>query len=257
MARQFNGSCDNDKLDGSHHLVQWVLKDRRKKEKDPIFTWYPYAAKVERKGKVLLGMGIEEQAMVIIKKQLTPEAQKVADDKAAARAREAAKKAKAKKEAAKKRAAEAALKKERKEQAARIKELEQGMAKLKMRIPNAEPTDEPTKSVNLEERHTDGDDKAKSDLVKQDCKNHSLNPLNTSTKASTENMRPKSGKWQIPKKNGKRDSTNRQTSGAAKSDAAASRASDVKPANDVVDPKFSKNGKKAENEEDVANSHSS
>ena len=133
MARQFNSSCEHDKLDGNHDLVQWVLKDRKKKEHNPRFTWHPHAAKIEQKGEVLLGMGVEEQAMVIIKRQLTPEAQKIADDKAAAKAKEIAKKAKAKEDAAKKKAAEAALKKEKSMQAARIKELEEAMRVLKMR----------------------------------------------------------------------------------------------------------------------------
>lgn len=38
MARQFNGSSDNDKLDDGHDLVQRVLKDRRKKGENPSFA---------------------------------------------------------------------------------------------------------------------------------------------------------------------------------------------------------------------------
>ena len=161
MARQFNSSCETDKLNGSHDLVQWVLKDRKKKEESPKFTWYPHAAKIERKGKVLLGMGVEEQAMVIIKRQLTLEAQKVADEKAATKAKEAAKKTKANKQAAKKKAEEAALKKEKREQAAKIKDLENENARImaKLKTPkhddsDTEPTKETTKSNTSERRHT-------------------------------------------------------------------------------------------------------
>ena len=81
MAKQFNGLRETDKLDSKHGLVDWVLRDRNKKEKDPNFRWYPHAAKIERKADLLLGVGIEEQAMVIIKRQMTPAAQKVADEK--------------------------------------------------------------------------------------------------------------------------------------------------------------------------------
>lgn len=132
MARQFNGSCKSDKLDGNHNLVKWVLEDRKKKEEDINYTWYPHAAKIERKGNdVLLGMGVEEQAMVIIKRQMTPSAQKIADEKTAAKAEKAAKKDNAEKAAANQKAVEAALKKEKKEQAAKIKALEKENAKLK------------------------------------------------------------------------------------------------------------------------------
>lgn len=113
-------------------------------------------------------MGVEEQAMVIIKTHLTPEAQKVADEEAASRAKEAAKKAKAKKEDARKGAGEAVHKKERKDLAVRIKELGKRMAKSKMpKHDNAitELVDESTKSDNPENRLTD--DKAKPDLRKK------------------------------------------------------------------------------------------
>lgn len=32
-----------------------VIKDRNKQEEDEQHTWYPHAAKIERKGNVLLG----------------------------------------------------------------------------------------------------------------------------------------------------------------------------------------------------------
>lgn len=135
MAEQFNSLRETEKLDNKHELVNWVLKDRNKKEEDADFRWYPHAAKIERKADLLLGMGIEEQAMVIIKRQMTPSAQKVADEKAAARAEQAAKEAKAKKKAEESKAAEAALKKDKKEQAAKIKAVEKANTKLK--IPQA------------------------------------------------------------------------------------------------------------------------
>ena len=132
MAEQFNSLRETEKLDNKHELVNWVLKDRNKKEDDANFRWYPHAAKIERKADLLLGMGIEEQAMVIIKRQMTPGAQKVADEKAAARAEKAAKEAKAKKKAEESKAAESALKKDEKEQAAKIKAVEKANTKLKV-----------------------------------------------------------------------------------------------------------------------------
>ena len=81
MAKQFNGSPAKDKLAGDHGLVKWVLKDRRKKEEDDKYTWYPHAAKIERKGEVLLGLGVEQQAMVIIKRQQKATAKKKDGDK--------------------------------------------------------------------------------------------------------------------------------------------------------------------------------
>ena len=136
MAEQFNGLPETDRLDNKHGLVNWVLKDRNKKDKDADFRWYPHAAKIERKADLLLGMGIEEQAMVIIKRQMTPSAQKVADEKAAALAEKAAKKANVEKKAREAKAAEAALKRQKKEQAAKIKALEEANRKFKM--PQAE-----------------------------------------------------------------------------------------------------------------------
>jgi len=70
MAKQFNNMPAKDKLPRNHELVSWVLEDRKKKEADEKYAWFPYAAKMERKGNVLLGLGVEEQAMVIIKRQL-------------------------------------------------------------------------------------------------------------------------------------------------------------------------------------------
>lgn len=81
MAKQFNHSPTTAKLNGDHDLVKWVLKDRKKKEDDEKFMWYPHAAKIERKGKVLLGLGVEEQAMVIIKRQQKSKATKKDDNK--------------------------------------------------------------------------------------------------------------------------------------------------------------------------------
>ena len=74
MSKQFNGS--KDKLAGNHDLVKWVVKDRNKKEADDKFKWYPHAAKIERKGDLLAGLGVKEQAMVIIKRQPAAKAKK-------------------------------------------------------------------------------------------------------------------------------------------------------------------------------------
>ncbi|KAG8526859.1 uncharacterized protein KY384_008288 [Bacidia gigantensis] len=95
MAKQFRQS-KGSKLRDSHDLVGWVVKDRQKAETDPRYLWQPYAAKIEAKGDLSLNMGVEEQAMVIIKRDLTPE------EKAKKEAKE--KKARAEKEASKKKA---------------------------------------------------------------------------------------------------------------------------------------------------------
>ena len=163
-----------DKIKDNHALVEWVLKDRRREENDSDFTWYAFAGKLERKGEVLLGMGIEEQAMVIIQRRLTPAAQKMANDKAAAKAKVAAKKDKAKKEAEKRKATEEALKKVKKEQSGKIKALEKENAKLKVRLDKAKDdsnkgrsTTEDLKSDNVTkleptEEDTNADKRSKS-----------------------------------------------------------------------------------------------
>lgn len=76
MAKQFQNLPVKDRLPGDHGLVSWVLEDRKKKEVDERYTWYAYAAKMEPKGNVLLGLGVEEQAMVIIKRQLKAKSKK-------------------------------------------------------------------------------------------------------------------------------------------------------------------------------------
>lgn len=81
MAKQFRSLSQNSKLTGDHDIVKWVLEDRKKHEKNPSFTWHSYAGKIERKNTIHLGLGVEEQAMVIIKRQLTAAAQKKADEK--------------------------------------------------------------------------------------------------------------------------------------------------------------------------------
>lgn len=81
MAKQFRSLSQTSKLAGNHDLVKWVLDDKKKHEKDSRYTWYSYAGKIERKNSFYLGLGVEEQAMVIIKRQLTPAAQKRADEK--------------------------------------------------------------------------------------------------------------------------------------------------------------------------------
>lgn len=82
MARQFRSLSQTSKLTGNHDLVKWVLDDKKKQEKDSNYTWHSYAGKIERKNSLYLGLGIEEQAMVIIKRQMTRAAQKKADEQA-------------------------------------------------------------------------------------------------------------------------------------------------------------------------------
>lgn len=79
MAQQFRAS-KKSKLNDDHDLVNWVFKDRQKKEEESQYTWYPYAAKKEEKGSLALNLGVEKQAMVIIRRKLTPKAQRKADE---------------------------------------------------------------------------------------------------------------------------------------------------------------------------------
>lgn len=103
MAKQFQSSSHISRLANDHDLVNWVLDDRKKAEQDPNYTWHPVTAKIERKSSIFLGLGIEEQAMVIIKRQMTREAQRKADEEARKEAeRLAASKRKRAEEAAKK-----------------------------------------------------------------------------------------------------------------------------------------------------------
>ena len=80
MAQQFK-SFKKAKLNDDHDLVDWVLNDRNKAEADPDYIWRLYAAKLEQKGSLTLNLGVEEQAMVIIKRQLTVAAQAKIDEK--------------------------------------------------------------------------------------------------------------------------------------------------------------------------------
>ena len=79
MAGQFK-SAKKGKLANSDELVKWVLEDRKKEDTDSTFTWYAHAAKIEDKGSAYMGIQVEHQAMVIIRRQLTPEAQKKSDE---------------------------------------------------------------------------------------------------------------------------------------------------------------------------------
>lgn len=109
MAKQFQSCSKASRLANDDELVSWVLTDRKKAEEDPNYTWRPYSAKIERKSSIFLGLGIEEQAMVIIKRQMTKEAQKRADEEARIKAEKvAASKKKQAEETAKKLAKESA-----------------------------------------------------------------------------------------------------------------------------------------------------
>ena len=80
MARQFKSSKSSQLNDG-HDFVKWVLKDKNGTERDPDYVWRPYAAKIEDKGILALNLGVEKQAMVIVKRQLTQKVQKKVDEK--------------------------------------------------------------------------------------------------------------------------------------------------------------------------------
>ena len=228
MARQFNSSCEHDKLDGNHDLVQWVLKDRKKKEENPRFTWYPHAAKIEQKGEVLLGMGVEEQAMVIIKRQLTPEAQKIADDKAAAKAKETAK---AKKDAANKKASEAALKKEKSVQAAKVKELEEARRVLKMPRPDKKAAKSADEAGNSEfSGKWQTKEKTQAEHAKKKSKD-AISEIHEKSKDASGNLKKsESGKGQSSDKDAKGDGPKSKTiDEPAKSKAIKANESDKKP----------------------------
>ncbi|KAL9634267.1 MAG: hypothetical protein Q9164_004193 [Protoblastenia rupestris] len=115
MAKQFKIS-ESSKLNDNDDLVSWVVKDRQKTEDDPDYLWQPHAAKIESKGTLALNMGIERQAMVIIKRDLTPEA------KAKVEAKE--KKAQAEQAAAKKKAQDEAKADAKKVKDAELREIE-------------------------------------------------------------------------------------------------------------------------------------
>ncbi len=143
MASQFKSSSTISTLKDDHDLVQWVIKDRKKHEHDDDYTWCPYAAKVERKGSLCLGLGIEEQAMVIIKRQLTAKAQKRVDEEqmvtAAKRKAELdkAEREKLQLEAAKRKRDEA-MAKRKKEEKEKQRRLEEEKTKLKAAIEKLE-----------------------------------------------------------------------------------------------------------------------
>lgn len=137
MAQQFKAS-KKSKLGYDHDLVSWVLKDRRKAEDNPLYTWYPYAAKKEEKGSLMLNLGVEEQAMVIIRRALTAEAQRKEKEKErAVQAKKAAARKKATKEAADRKAKYAAAEKVKSEKEKQKKAL-QAVAKKKENIKNLE-----------------------------------------------------------------------------------------------------------------------
>ena len=148
MASQFKSSSTPPALKDDHDLVQWVVNDRQKHEHDDDYTWCPYAAKVERKGSLYLGLGIEEQAMVIIRRQLTAKAQKRFDEEqmVAATKRKAeldkAEREKLQLEAAKRKGEEATAKRKEEEKEKR-RRLEDENMKLKAAIEKLEKEKQP------------------------------------------------------------------------------------------------------------------
>ena len=152
MASQFKSSSTPHTLEDDHDLVQWVIKDRKKHEHDDDYTWCPYAAKIERKGSLSLGFGVEEQAMVIIRRQLTAKAQKKLDEeqKIAAAKRKAesekAEKEKLQREAAKRKAESEKAEKEKLQREAAKRKEDEATAKAKK--------EEKEKRRRLEEENT-------------------------------------------------------------------------------------------------------
>ena len=158
MARQFKSS-KYSKLNDGHELVKWVLKDKNEMEKDPDYLWRPYAAKIEEKGILALNLGVEKQAMVIVKRQLTPKAQKTVDEKdRLAAARHEAAQEQQEKEAAQRKAKAAAGLEERQrkaegdiaKKAALIKKLEKENKLLKAQNEKAGEKIAAKKTNNIE-----------------------------------------------------------------------------------------------------------
>lgn len=79
MARNFRAwqaSSGRSGTTDEYDLVGWVIEDRQKSEPDQsTYIWRPYAFKLERKTpplQPLLDAGVEEQALVIISRHLSP-----------------------------------------------------------------------------------------------------------------------------------------------------------------------------------------
>lgn len=158
MARRFCAAQASTKTPDEYDLVGWVVDDRQKSEPDPAtHIWRPYAAKLERKehSHHLLSPGVEEQAMVIVSRELTPTAQHAASAshrallaeqdlaRKHAKATSASLKKQAKSELAALRASEAALsraektEREKAKRRAEVSHLKQQVAMLRL---NQQPT---------------------------------------------------------------------------------------------------------------------
>ena len=170
MSKQFRASKDSQ-LKAHHELVQWVIEDRQKNESDSKYLWRPHAAKIEQKGTVLLNMGVEEQAMVIIKRGLTPEErakEKAREQKAKAKQEANKRKAKAKARNNVEKAKEAAVKDTKKkskknqkaeqemfQRKAEIEELRQEVERLKF-AQKQSSGNEPDGSTGMDEQSSKG-----------------------------------------------------------------------------------------------------
>ena len=168
MAGQFKSS-KMGRLAFHDELVCWVLADRKKEDTNSRYTWHAHAAKIEDKDSSYLGLKIEHQAMVIIRRQLTPEAQKRADEKelAAKKKREAEKEkreAEKKKQETEKKKQEAEKKKQeaekkKKDDEQKKQEAEQKTKEREKRKKKAEE--------KREERERQKQEKAKAEEVKR------------------------------------------------------------------------------------------
>ena len=174
MADQFKSS-KMGRLAFHDELVRWVLADRKKEDTNSRYTWHAHAAKIEDKDSSYLGLKIEHQAMVIIRRQLTPEAQKRADEKelAAKKKRDAEKKkqeAEKKKQEAEEKKQEAEKKKQEAEK--KKQEIEKKKKKDQQKKEAEQKTKEQEKKKKKaeekrEERVHQKQEKAKAEEVKK------------------------------------------------------------------------------------------
>lgn len=164
------------------------------------FGRYPYAAKKEEKGLLPLNLGVEEQAMVIIRRDLTVEAQKRED------ARRKYESEKAEKEAAAQKAKAAAAQKAKSE-AERQRKASDDMARKKEQIrrlekENAALRSDKEKAEKELKIKKDAAKNAKNDISRKAKDDGAVTPKES--KAKEENLTPKVS-----------DSKNRKGSGAS------------------------------------------
>jgi hypothetical protein len=135
-------------LKAAHHPHRHTVSTNSEIRRIDDYTWCTYAAKLERKGSLYLGLDIEEQVMVTIRRELTAKAQRRFDEEhmVAAAKREASKR-KAELDKAErgrlqleapKRKADEAMAKWKKEEKEKRRRLEEEKARLKAEIKKLE-----------------------------------------------------------------------------------------------------------------------